>query len=101
MIGAASIYAIAIKGGTPLSIKRRTIGTTPHSHVGKTKPAPIPKSRPPARLLGIQRSIRSVETNTSIVAEKSAPMTRKGMASIKIAAAMAENTLNVSNVFIT
>jgi hypothetical protein len=64
--------------------------------VGKTNPAPIPRTRPPVRLLGMKLSRRSGETRTSIVAEKRAPITRNGIASIKIDTAMAENTLNVS-----
>jgi hypothetical protein len=95
-IGAASIYAIAICGGTPLFINRLTIGTTPHSQVGRMNPVPIPNASPPTIFLGTILKIRSVDTNTSIVEEINAPTTRKGMASIKIESAMAEKSWNDS-----
>jgi hypothetical protein len=94
-IGAASIKATAINGGTPLSIRRLTIGTTPHSQVGIRKPPRMPAISPPGTLFGNQRNKRSVETKTSIRAENSEAITRNGIASMKMAVAMLAKVPNI------
>ena len=75
-------------GGTPLRSSLRTTGTTPHSQVGSTKPAPMPTAMRPAVPRGTRRCRRSAGTQTSTSAESRAPAARKGIASSTIAAAI-------------
>ena len=69
---------MAHETGKPFFIRRRMTGTTPHSHIGNTRP-----SRPLTRMAGKARFgrklvIQRAGTKTSMIPAISAPMSRNG-----------------------
>ena len=81
-IGAASMNVTAAAGETPLRASRRATGTDPHSQTGKAMPASAAAGSCAARGSRARRANDDAGTNTSIVAETSAPSATNGMASI-------------------
>ena len=76
--GEASRYVTAQETGRPFFIRRRMTGTTPHSHIGKTRPSrPLSSTAAPA-FFGRMSVIQRAGTNTSINPETSPPSSRNG-----------------------
>ncbi len=76
--GEASRYVTAQDTGSPFFINRRMTGTTPHSHIGNTRPSSALMSTAGSALRGRRLVIQRAGTNTSINPEISAPSSKKG-----------------------
>ena len=84
MTGAASRKAMPLEIGSPFLYRRRTSGTTPHSHTGKTNPIRLPATALKIGERPLSRSKTPGLTNTSTMPEASVPNSRKGRASMKM-----------------
>jgi hypothetical protein len=83
-MGAESIKAMAAERGTPLEIKRRVIGTIPHSQARKKTPAPIADRTDKIGFLGMIFAIISSDTKIWMIPDIRTPSKMKGRDSIRI-----------------
>ena len=95
--GAASMKVTAAEGSRPFVASRRATGTDPHSQIGIATPASAAAGSWRGLGSSASRSSVPIGTNTSMVAEASAPISTNGSAWISNEPRMMKNVWTHAN----